>query len=130
VGRLLLRHGPELVVVHGAATGIEQSIAEACAELGVEQEAHHARWQHLDHPEAVIRYDKNGRPYNADAGPARNAAMVAAGAEPWIAFRFLARSRGTKDCVRRALAAGIPTYLIDTREARPRRLQVGDARLR
>jgi hypothetical protein len=52
--------------------------------------------------------------------------MVTAGPGMCITFhRFVARSQGTKDCVGRALAAGIPTYLIDSQEARPRRLQVG-----
>jgi hypothetical protein len=40
--------------------------------------------------------------------------------------RFLATSRGTKDRVRRALEAGIPTYLIDSEKAEPRRLWAGD----
>jgi len=61
----------------------------------------------------------------------RNAEMVAAGAGMCIAFhQFLRQSRGTKDCVRRALEAGIPTYLVDSKEAQPRRLRAGDARLR
>ena len=49
--------------------------------------------------------------FNANAGPIRNAEMVALGAEMCLAFhRAIAASRGTKDCARRALAAGIPTY--------------------
>jgi hypothetical protein len=77
------------------------------------------------------RTPKDGTRYNANAGPTRNAEMVAAGAEMCIAFhRRLAWSRGTKDCVRRAIAAEIPTYLIDSEQARPRRLRAGDARLR
>jgi hypothetical protein len=86
VNRVLLRYGPGMVIVHGGATGIDRSFAEACDELGVEQEAHPTRWDDLDHPQAVIRYDKNGRPYNAKAGPIRNGEMVAAGAEMCIAF--------------------------------------------
>ena len=62
LNRLLLRYGPGLVIVHGGATGIDRSFAEACGELGVEQEAHPAGWDDLDHPEAVIRYDKRNRP--------------------------------------------------------------------
>jgi hypothetical protein len=131
VGRLIRRHGPDLVIVHGAATGIDRSFAEACAQLGVEQEPHPARWDDLDDPQAVVRENKYGVRYNANAGPIRNAEMVAAGAGICVAFhRFLRQSRGTKDCVRRALAAGIPTYLVDSEEARPRRLRAGDARLR
>jgi hypothetical protein len=130
VNRLLFRYGPDLVIVHGAATGIDASFAKACAELGVEQEPHPARWNDLKAPGAVIRYDRRGHPYNANAGPDRNAEMVAAGAEMCIAFhRFLTGSRATKDCVRRALDAGIPTYLIDSETAKPRRLRADDGRL-
>jgi hypothetical protein len=130
VNRLVRRYGRGLVIVHGGATGIDQSFAEACTKLGIEQELHPARWDDLDAPGAVIRH-KNGRPYNARAAHARNAAMVAAGAGMCLAFHhFLAGSRTTNDCVRRALAAGIPTYLIDSEEARPRRLRANDALLR
>jgi hypothetical protein len=130
LNRLLLRYGPGLVIVHGGATGIDRSFAEACGELGVEQEAHPARREELDHPEAVIRYDNRNRPYNANAGPIRNAEMVAAGAEMCLAFhRAISASKETKDCARRAIAAGIPTYLIDSERAEPKRLRAGDARL-
>jgi hypothetical protein len=115
VNRLLLRYGTGLVIVHGAATGIDSSFAEVCDDLGVAQEPHPARWKDLKAPGAVIRYDRRNHPYNANTGPERNAEMVAAGAEMCVAFhRFLAGSRGTKDCVRRANEAGIPTYLIDS----------------
>jgi len=131
LNRLLLRYGPGLVIVHGAATGIDRSFAEACDEMGVEQEAHPARWEELGAPRAVIRYDKRNRPYNANAGSVRNAEMVAAGAEMCIAFhRAISASKGTKDCARRAIEAGIPTYLINSDAAEPKRLLAGDARLR
>jgi hypothetical protein len=131
VKRLLVLYGPDLVIVHGAAPGIDWSATQACADLGVKVEVHPARWDDLDPPGAVIRETKYGVRYNANAGPIRNAATVAAGAEMCVAFhRFLAKSRGTKDCVGRALEAGIPTYLVDSKEARPRRLRADDARLR
>jgi hypothetical protein len=44
------------------ATGIDRSFAEACDYLCVEQETYAARWEELDHPAAMIRYDKRGRP--------------------------------------------------------------------
>jgi hypothetical protein len=119
-----------VVIVHGAATGIDASFAKACADLGVAQEPHPARWKDLHVPDAVIRYDKHGRQYNANAGLGRNAEMVASGAEMCIALhRFLMGSKDTKDCVRRAIKAGIPTYLIDSDKAEPRRLREGDGRL-
>jgi hypothetical protein len=56
--------------------------------------------------------------------------MVAAGAQMCIAFhRRLAYSRGTKDCVRRALEAGIPAYLIDSEATEHRQLRADDERL-
>jgi hypothetical protein len=130
VNRLLARYGRDLVIVHGAAPGIDWSFTQACADLGVKVEVHPARWDHLDAPGAIVRVNKDGLRYNANAGPIRNAEMVAAGAEMCIAFhRFLAGSSGTKDCLRRALAAGIPTYLIDSKKAEPTRLRADDGRL-
>ena len=56
--------------------------------------------------------------------------MVAAGAGLCIAVhRFLMNSKGTKDCARQAIEAGIPTYPIDSDEAKPKRLQADDPRL-
>jgi hypothetical protein len=131
LNRLLARSGPNLVIVHGAATGIDRSFALACGELEIEQEAHPARWEELDHPEAVIRYRANGTSYNANAGPIRNQEMVDAGTEMCIAFhQAISASKGTKDCVRRAIAASIPTYLINSDAAEPKLLGAGDARLR
>ena len=47
-----------------------------------------------------------------------------------IAFhRAISASKGTKNYVRRAFAAGIPTYLVNSDAAEPRRLLAGDARL-
>jgi hypothetical protein len=131
VERLLIRYGRDIVIVHGAAPGIDWAFTRACQDLSVKQEAHPARWNELDAPGAVIRQTKDGMRYNANAGPVRNVEMVAAGAGMCIAFhRHLAWSRGTKDCVRRAIEAGIPTYLIKSDEGRPRRLRAEDARLR
>ncbi|WP_422928597.1 SLOG family protein [Singulisphaera sp. PoT] len=131
LNRLLLRYGPSLTIVHGAGGGIDRSFAEACRDLDLEQESHPAHWEELDHPAAVVRQDRKGRPYNANAGPIRNAEMVAAGAEMCIAFhRAISSSKGTKDCARQAIAAGIPTYLIDSERAVPRRLGAGDPRLK
>jgi hypothetical protein len=56
--------------------------------------------------------------------------MVEAGADLCIALhRDLAASRGTKDCVRQALTAGIAVYLIEDDRAVPKRVRAGDKRL-
>ena len=43
--------------------------------------------------------------------------------------RDLAKSKGTKDCVRQALAAGIPVYLVEDERATPRRMRADDVRV-
>ena len=64
------------------------------------------------------------------AGPARNREMVEAGADLCIALhRTIETSKGTKDCIRQAFAAGIPVYLIEDEQAIPRRIQAGGDRL-
>jgi hypothetical protein len=116
--------------MHGRAPGIDASFADACDDLSVQHEPHPARWKDLEAVGAVVKYDRRRHPYNANAGPERNAEMVAAGAEMCVALhRFLASSKGTKDCVRRAIEAGIPTYLIDSEAPVPRRLRADDGRL-
>lgn len=112
--RLADRHGPDLVIVHGHATGVDESWSDVCRGLGFAQEPHPADWDRLGNR----------------AGPVRNAEMVAAGAVLCLAFhRFLPGSKGTKDCCRRAIAAGIPTYLIDSDAGNPVRLRADDWRL-
>jgi hypothetical protein len=114
LGRLAARYGDALVIVEGGASGVDESFRLACHGLGIAFETHPARWDEL------------GR----RAGPLRNAEMVAAGAGLCLAFhRFLAGSKGTRDCCLQAVEAGIPTYLIDREDGEPRRLRAGDPRL-
>jgi YspA, cpYpsA-related SLOG family len=114
LNRLLARYGLDLIIVHGDAPGVDQSVAVACRELDVVAEAHVADWYRLGNI----------------AGPNRNREMVEAGADLCIAHhRSIETSKGTKDCVRQALAAGIPVYLIDDDDAIPKRMQAEDNRL-
>jgi ABC-type sugar transport system substrate-binding protein len=107
VARLVARHG-EVELLHGAAAGVDAAFADAAREAGLVVHAFPADW------------DSHGK----SGGPRRNATMVAAGADFVIAVhRSLAWSRGTGDLVRRALAAGIPVYLIDGEDAEPRKIR-------
>jgi YspA, cpYpsA-related SLOG family len=86
LNRLLARYGPDLVVVHGGAPGVDQAFNVAARELGITVEPHVADWKGLGNI----------------AGPARNQEMVESGADLSIALhRTLATSKGTRDCVRR-----------------------------
>ena len=114
VNRFLERYGPNIVIIHGGACGVNGAFAKACRKLGIVAEPHIADWRGLGNI----------------AGPARNREMVQAGADLCLALhRNLAASRGTKDCIRQALAAGIPTYLIEDEKGIPRRVKAGDGRL-
>jgi YspA, cpYpsA-related SLOG family len=104
VNRLIAKYGYDLVIVHGGANGAYQAFAVACRNLGIAAEPHVADWRGLGNI----------------AGPARNREMVEAGAGLCVALhRNLAASRGTKDCIRQALAAGIRVYLIEDEKGVP-----------
>jgi ABC-type sugar transport system substrate-binding protein len=107
IARLVARHG-EVDIVQGSADGVDFAFVEAAYDAGCGVCSFPADWE------------KHGK----KAGPIRNAEMVAAGADFVIAVhRNLAWSRGTRDLVTRALAAGIPVYLIDGEDAEPKRIR-------
>jgi hypothetical protein len=89
--------GEPLTIVHGACAAGADRMADdwGRAATGCEVERWPADW-------------RQGKA----AGPARNQAMVDAGADICLAFRC-PKSRGTVDCIRRARAAGILTYVWD-----------------
>jgi hypothetical protein len=106
---------PDLVIVHGGAPGVDWAFSRACRELDVTAEPHLADWKGLGNV----------------AGPARNAEMVQSGIDLCVAFhRSIQTSKGTKDCVKQALAAGIAVYLIADDGGRLERVLASDARLK
>lgn len=92
-----------MIVVHGACPTGADAIADAWAEAArttakVQVERHPADW--ATHGKA--------------AGMIRNQEMVNLGADICLAFP-LRDSRGTTDCMRRAMAAGIPVLTVSHR---------------
>jgi hypothetical protein len=89
--------GRPVIIVHGRCPygGVDLA-AHLWAERtpGVEPEPHPADW------------DAHGKA----AGPMRNSEMVARGADECHAFP-LSSSRGTIDCLIKAIKAGIPTHV-------------------
>jgi hypothetical protein len=107
VARLSLRYGRESVlIVHGAASGVDSAFAEAARMAGVTTEPHPADWSR-----------------GKKAGPERNVEMIRAGCAFVVAcHKNLGRSRGTRNAVELALRAGIPVYLIADNGCRPVRV--------
>lgn len=98
--RWVAKHGaPELVVL-GDAFGVDAGARSWAIARSHRHQVHRADW--LTH----------GR----RAGPMRNLAMVQAGriAGHLVAFP-VGESRGTRDCMRQALAAGLTVFEVDLR---------------
>lgn len=89
-------HTDIVLVVGDCPTGVDK-IAREC-------------WEFQKLPVEVYRADwnKNGRA----AGPIRNQEMVDSGADIGVAF-ILGESRGTRDCLRRAMKAEIPMIIFE-----------------
>lgn len=108
--RLKAKYG-NVVVIQGAADGVDYAFADAAFDLEMGVASFPAEW------------DRHGK----GAGPKRNAEMVASGADLCIAVhRFIRGSKGTRDCARQAIEAGIPTFLVKDNTGDPRRLTLGD----
>jgi hypothetical protein len=115
VRRMIKRYGPDIVIVHGDCRGVDNSFRSVCRWLRVKDEPHPPDWAR----------------FGDAAGPKRNAEIVASKPDMCVALhRSIETSRGTKDCVKQALAAGVPMYLVEDTKGIPRRLQAGDERLR
>lgn len=93
-------HDQPLIVVHGdCPTGADRfakAWAQRNSDRGVTEEAHPAHW-------------RTGGQLDRAAGPRRNEAMVAAGADICLAF-IRNGSRGATHCAALAEQAGIPVH--------------------
>jgi len=94
-------------LVQGGATGADKLAREWCARQTYKLHSMvnvPADWNDVSHPKAVIRM-RNGKPYNAAAGPIRNQRML--DENPIDVVLAFPGGRGTADMVKRATAAGI-----------------------
>lgn len=70
---------------------------------------HAQQWTETQPDVVVERHRADWQRHGRAAGPIRNQEMVDLGADACLAFP-LGASRGTRDCMRRAEAAGIPVF--------------------
>ena len=89
MSKALARYGKDLVVVHGAARGLDTLVDQWCKRNKVAVEPHPALW------------DLHGK----SAGILRNQEMVASGLDALLSFPG---GRGTADMTQRCVNAGIP----------------------
>lgn len=85
---LLTEDDDEVILVHGAAPGVDTQAAAYWESKGRPVEPHPAAW----------------REEGPAAGPIRNSLMVSLGADLCVAY---GTGRGTSDCATKAKAAGI-----------------------
>ena len=97
---------PISVLIEGEARGLDSRARVWAVRRGIAVEPYPAPWDDVDHPAAVVRYRRDGKPYDANAGPRRNQQMIDEG-RPDYGLVFPGGT-GTADMRRRLVAAGIP----------------------
>lgn len=95
-------------LIQGGATGADSLCASWARENGVETIDMPANWSDVTVDGAVIRYRRDGTPYNVLAGFNRNQSMIDIG-QPNYGIAF-AGGRGTADMCKRITDARIPLW--------------------
>jgi hypothetical protein len=95
----------DFVVISGCATGADSVALDWAVVNWCQIEEYPAQWDDLTTPPVVLRYRKDGTPYNAAAGGIRNQKMIDVG-RPDIGIGFPGQ-RGTRDMYNRLVKAGI-----------------------
>lgn len=109
IAGLVAKHADEVVIMEGGAGGVDRAFAEATDRHPVGHESYPVS------PDDWRRLGKR-------AGPLRNGHMIMLGADLCIAVHpNILESKGTKDCVLQAAAAGIPVVLVQG-DGKPKRL--------
>ncbi len=106
---ILINH-PEYEMVTGCAGGADQIPYWYKDFRGIHVEEFPADWNNILVPNAIVKYGRNRRPYNAHAGFDRNLKM-ALYADALIAF-WDGRSTGTKNMIDVARAHGLQVRVI------------------
>lgn len=96
---------PVTVLIEGEASGLDIRAKAWAKRRGIAVEPYPAPWDDVDHPEAVVRYRRDGSPYDNNAGPRRNQQMIDEG-KPDFGLVFRGQG-GTADMRRRIVAAGV-----------------------
>lgn len=98
-------------LIHGAATGADSHAADwGISRIGKENvDPYPADWSDISHVDAVIRWNKFGKAYDAKAGHRRNARMLMMGC-PDLVLAFPG-GLGTANMIGAAQKAGVDVRL-------------------
>ena len=108
----------DCTIIDGGATGAD-SLGYAWREdRGLRSERYFPDWNNLDAPNARIKQRRDGTYYNANAGFDRNQEMIDSG-KPELVIAFPGNN-GTRDMIRRAIAANIPVFEIRYKKKGPK----------
>lgn len=98
-----------MVLIHGNAKGADRLAQEWAEDRQVRARPYPAVWGNLSHPDALIRYTRDGRAYDARAGLRRNQKMLNEG-RPDLVIAFPG-GPGTAHMISIAKAAGTPVFI-------------------
>jgi hypothetical protein len=102
---------PVTKVVSGCAGGADTLGENWAKEMGLDFQGFPAKWDGLEAEGAVIKKNKFGKDYNANAGFQRNKDIINA-CEAVVAFWDM-KSKGSKDSLSYAHKTGKKWYIID-----------------
>ncbi len=95
-------------IIQGEAPGADRFAREWALNRGVPcSDRFIARWWDLDMPGALVKVNRYGKRYVANAGPIRNRQMLETKPDGVVAFPG---GRGTQDMITAAQEAGVPVY--------------------
>jgi len=107
----------EIEIVHGGASGIDTYAEWFAKNNKIKYRCFPSDWDNISNaPLVILKYQSNGKPYNAAAGTLRNKQMLdyAIEAENPILIAFPRKdSKGTKDMIKIAKQAKIDTRIIE-----------------
>lgn len=100
-------------LIQGEADGADFCAKTWAYNNKVRVESYPARWNDVDRPGAVVKYNSFGKPYDAMAGFIRNREMAQSKPDLFLIFPG---GSGTKDMRDVAVACEIPTLVVPDRE--------------
>ncbi len=112
--RLVASYGPDIVIVHGDAAGVDESLGGAAKGLGLTVEAHPADWDRVGKRARPVRDARCSRPGLARASPLTASCRA-------VRARRIALTRPSRPAY--------PPCLTDSDGAKPKRLLANDPRL-